>query len=516
MDKGGSVGLNTQKALYVALWDYNAIEEDELQLSKGDMVCASVDYLENSFGEWMVGENTRGKIGKFPATYVRAVTAESAASAPLAMNSNFDPDSVSNNYNGASVLMTKADKSLRKFLKDNRAYHFYEPLVELGVENMRDLKLVLPSDLYEIGMDEDTITRILAVTKTPAGSPTNSLGGTSTLLGGQDNVRPENTHRKHSIARAIVSSLSQTELQMLKDYLAECAPDNGPAGGNSEEAEAENGGDSSNKPLPAKSALTSDQQTVLMSYVTAQFDALVQFQHIHRLFKNLFFVKTNLSAADLEAEEEEVPRRQSVVQEMEAHESFAERFTSAISQRRRSLGNTRALRPDMLQDGSCRFCRKLCKEVLAKLVEEQEALCGLLRAHALEAGCGDAILKHVRGTSGVYKAFADLQPRVQVCQTAVLVRVACAVLSQPDSPVYCVCRHPCPSSAGDTTIYREFGSTCGVCSDRCCPKFEQKTPRQDCTADEPSAHSATAIKFSIKESERGCVVPDASVSFASC
>eukprot|EP00750_Incisomonas_marina_P009909 INCI16178.4.p1 GENE.INCI16178.4~~INCI16178.4.p1 ORF type:complete len:117 (+),score=26.21 INCI16178.4:272-622(+) len=116
MDKGGSVGLNTQKALYVALWDYNAIEEDELQLSKGDMVCASVDYLENSFGEWMVGENTRGKIGKFPATYVRAVTAESAASAPLAMNSNFDPDSVSNNYNGASVLMTKADKSLRKYV----------------------------------------------------------------------------------------------------------------------------------------------------------------------------------------------------------------------------------------------------------------------------------------------------------------------------------------------------------------------------------------------------------------
>ena len=177
-------------------------------------------------------------------------------------------------------------------------------------------------------MHGENALQILAVTKTPAGSPTNSLGGTSTLLGGQDNVRPENTHRKHSIARAIVSSLSQTELQMLKDYLAECAPDNGPAGGNSEEAEAENGGDSSNKPLPAKSALTSDQQTVLMSYVdffwgmpfrssqrilcklsppisvfrgryvTAQFDALVQFQHIHRLFKNLFFVKTNLSVKD--------------------------------------------------------------------------------------------------------------------------------------------------------------------------------------------------------------------------
>lgn len=32
--------------------------------------------------------------------------------------------------------------------------------MELGVENMRDLKLVLPSDLYEIGMDEDTITRV--------------------------------------------------------------------------------------------------------------------------------------------------------------------------------------------------------------------------------------------------------------------------------------------------------------------------------------------------------------------
>lgn len=56
---------------------------------------------------------------------------------------------------------------------------------------------------------------------------------------------------------------------MLKDYLAECAPDNGPAGGDSEEAaETENGAAPSNKPpLPAKSALTSDQQTVLMSYV---------------------------------------------------------------------------------------------------------------------------------------------------------------------------------------------------------------------------------------------------------
>ena len=32
--------------------------------------------------------------------------------------------------------------------------------MELGVETMRDLKLVLPSDLYEIGMDEDTIARV--------------------------------------------------------------------------------------------------------------------------------------------------------------------------------------------------------------------------------------------------------------------------------------------------------------------------------------------------------------------
>lgn len=37
-----------------------------------------------------------------------------------------------------------------------------------------------------------------------------------------------------------------------------------------------------------------------------------------------------------------------------------------------------ALRPDMLQDGSCRFCRKLCKEVLAKLVEEQEVFAALV------------------------------------------------------------------------------------------------------------------------------------------
>ena len=43
------------KALFVALWDYQAEQEDELTLKKGDMICAAVDYLENSFGEWMTG-----------------------------------------------------------------------------------------------------------------------------------------------------------------------------------------------------------------------------------------------------------------------------------------------------------------------------------------------------------------------------------------------------------------------------------------------------------------------------
>ena len=82
---------DTAKALYVVLWDYEAVEADELTLSKGDMICASVDYLENSFGEWMVGENFRGKQGKFPATYVKPVQPGAAAqSAPLAMNAKFE------------------------------------------------------------------------------------------------------------------------------------------------------------------------------------------------------------------------------------------------------------------------------------------------------------------------------------------------------------------------------------------------------------------------------------------
>ena len=136
-DRGGGVAdggdssahMHAQKALYVALWDYNAVEDDELALARGDMVCASVDYLENSFGEWMFGENTRGRSGKFPATYVRAVSSSSSlstdatrakspvyASAPLAMNANFDLDHMGedNGLQGAQVLLTKADQSLRQ------------------------------------------------------------------------------------------------------------------------------------------------------------------------------------------------------------------------------------------------------------------------------------------------------------------------------------------------------------------------------------------------------------------
>ena len=119
MDEAGvSVALNTRKALYVALWDYNAIEEDELALAKGDMVCASVDYVENSFGEWMVGENSRGKTGKFPATYVRAVSEDAAAPPPLAMNAKIDPDGANvAAFDGTHVVMTKADQSLRQYAR---------------------------------------------------------------------------------------------------------------------------------------------------------------------------------------------------------------------------------------------------------------------------------------------------------------------------------------------------------------------------------------------------------------
>lgn len=83
---------NAAKALYVVLWDYEAVEDDELSLTKGDMICASVDYLENSFGEWMIGENFRGKQGKFPATYVKPVQQgeDAVLSAPLAMNATFE------------------------------------------------------------------------------------------------------------------------------------------------------------------------------------------------------------------------------------------------------------------------------------------------------------------------------------------------------------------------------------------------------------------------------------------
>lgn len=42
--------------------------------------------------------------------------------------------------------------------------------------------------------------------------------------------------------------------------------------------------------------------------------------------------------------------------------------------------------------------------------------------------CRDAILKHVQGTSSVYKAFADLQPQVQVRQKKKNVDVRLRVL----------------------------------------------------------------------------------------
>ena len=280
---------NTAKALYVALWDYEAVEEDELSLTKGDMICASVDYLENSFGEWMVGENFRGKQGKFPATYVKPVTQGGGGagggaggvggdgavlSAPLAMNATFELNllqggssagggspsgggansrrgslsrrssfstgrrgsasrrgSLDGGGSSSSIdmllegyddeldpaevvepqLISKEEKALRRhvtsmavaadwcsggdvvsvtapmvvkpddasilftepttlsshsirFLQDKSAHHYFDSLSELGVERIRDLNLVLPSDLRHIGMDEATIKRVLSVT----------------------------------------------------------------------------------------------------------------------------------------------------------------------------------------------------------------------------------------------------------------------------------------------------------------------------------------------------------------
>ena len=116
MSGSGLRGLN-RKALFLALWDYEAVEEDELSLHKGDMVCASVDYVENSFGEWMYGENSQGKTGKFPATYVRSMVArDSAISAPLAMNAKIDPDQNDSKGTAAHVFMKKADQSLRQYV----------------------------------------------------------------------------------------------------------------------------------------------------------------------------------------------------------------------------------------------------------------------------------------------------------------------------------------------------------------------------------------------------------------
>jgi hypothetical protein len=195
-----------------------------------------------------------------------------------------------------------------RHLRDCRAYPFYDALVELGVETIRDLRLVLAGDLCEIGMDEATIARVLSVIKGGIGGG-GSGGGASGSGGGGGGggadgasplavmaSSPTNTHRKHSIARAIVSSLSPLEMELLKEYLAECAPDNGPAaGGSSEDANSSN----NNKLAapPGKSVLTAEQQTVLMAYVTAQFDALAQFRNIDALFNYLFYVKTNLSVS---------------------------------------------------------------------------------------------------------------------------------------------------------------------------------------------------------------------------
>jgi len=221
---------NTKKVLYVALWDYEAIEDDELSLKKGDMICASVDYLENSFGEWMMGENFRGKQGKFPATYVKAVRpGTEAESAPLAMNAKIDvgiartvsgsvdeAESYSDGADPEPQVMSKDEKALRKFLKENSAHHYFESLSELGVERIRDLNLVLPSDLKTIGMDDATIKRVLSVTH--RGSRLRSQTGVEIENKVDDKsqspaqevhiTKTQNVHRQRSIARAIVDALS--------------------------------------------------------------------------------------------------------------------------------------------------------------------------------------------------------------------------------------------------------------------------------------------------------------------
>ena len=244
------------KSLYVALYDYKAQEDDELELKKGDMICATVDYLENSFGEWMSGENFRGKQGKFPATYVKPVGNAAVQSAPLAMNAKFEADIARNRVmedqelTGASEftepqVITKQEKALRKYLKEMSAHHYFDSLVELGVERIRDLNLVLPSDLRHIGMDEATIQRVLSVTPKAArgyrsGSPGDlaahassertgvlrnksprkgssntksvdgrgeNFSGTRSPTGFQDR-QTGSIERQQSIARAIVDSLT--------------------------------------------------------------------------------------------------------------------------------------------------------------------------------------------------------------------------------------------------------------------------------------------------------------------
>ena len=320
---------DTAKALYVALWDYDAIEEDELSLKKGDMICASVDYLENSFGEWMVGENFRGKQGKFPATYVKAVQpGSSAQSAPLAMNATFEADTgqstrssfsstgdsalegyddeaSENDGNAAPAVLSKEEKALRKFLKENSAHHYYDSLHELGVERIRDLNLVLPSDLRHIGMDDATIQRVLSLRSASGGTSSEGVGSTQANTSSSHDVDGvTNTHRQRSIARAIVDALSpvrsssifqfflsqvrecmlmipnhpdyqryvpfKVELVKLKEYIF--TPDSFDGGARSSRSR---GRRQLTNPADANNILTLEQQNVLLEYTAAQFEVCV-------------------------------------------------------------------------------------------------------------------------------------------------------------------------------------------------------------------------------------------------
>ena len=267
------------KALFVALWDYEAQEEDELALVKGDMICASVDFLENSFGEWMSGENFRGQHGKFPASYVKAVTAGATElSAPLAMNAKFGGQiseiqanatarraSYVKAKDGQNPTISKRETALRKFLREKSAHHYLESLLDLGVECIRDLNLVLPKDLREMGMDEATIQNVLAGTpssNSTASSPTHNQTSTSqtTNTGRQSPVnsvevsKATNSHRQRSIARSIVDALSPVELVKVKEYIF--TPE-------SLDSSAAN---------PHQKMFSLKQLNVLLEYSTAQFE----------------------------------------------------------------------------------------------------------------------------------------------------------------------------------------------------------------------------------------------------